>query len=339
MEVGGGHPLTRLLTLLELLQAYRRLSAGELARRLGVAPRTVRRYVSTLREIGIPVDAEAGRHGGYRLRPGYKLPPLMLTDDEALAVVLGLLAGRRLGLVAATAAVEGALAKLDRVLPDALRDRIRGTQEAVGLGLTQRSGTELRFDAGVLLALGAAAHDRRRVRISYQARNGQTTERTVDPYGVVFVSGRWYLSGWDHLRREARTFRLDRVRATSVAETTFERPDGVDPLTHVQQSIAAAPWPWSVEALLSLSMADAQDRVSPTVGTLEQRPDGVLLRLGADGLDWAARYLVGLGCRFTVVTPPELRDTLRGLAAEVAAAAAGIPTEGEASVAPTEEGG
>src|SRR5438445_437843 len=213
MEVGGGHPLTRLLTLLELLQAYRRLSGGERARRLGVAPRTVRRYVSTLGEIGVPVDAEAGRHGGYRLRPGYKLPPLMLTDDEALAVVLGLLAGRRLGLVAATAAVEGALAKLDRVLPDALRDRIRGTQEAVGLGLTQRSGTELRFDAGVLLALGA------------------------------------------------------------------------------------------------------------------------------DELDWAARYLVGLGCRFTVVRPPELRDTLRGLAAEVAAAAAGIPTEGEASVAPTEEGG
>ena len=105
MQVNGGHPLTRLLTLLELLQAYRRLSGGELARRLGVAPRTVRRYVSTLREIGIPVDAEAGRHGGYRLRPGYKLPPLMLTDDEALAVVLGLLAGRRLGLVAATSAV------------------------------------------------------------------------------------------------------------------------------------------------------------------------------------------------------------------------------------------
>src|SRR5439155_5185905 len=97
--------------------------------------RTVRRYVSTLREIGIPVDAEAGRHGGYRLRPGYKLPPLMLTDDEALAVVLGLLAGRRLGLVAATAAVEGALAKLDRVLPDALRERVRATHQTVAMGL------------------------------------------------------------------------------------------------------------------------------------------------------------------------------------------------------------
>src|SRR5438132_2315832 len=190
MEVGGGHPLTRLLTLLELLQAYRRLSAGELARRLEVAPRTVRRYVSTLQEMGIPVDAETGRHGGYHLRPGYKLPPLMLTDDEALAVVLGLVAARRLGLVAASSAVEGALAKLDRVLPDALRDRVRGTQETVGFGLTARAETGDRFAVGVLLTLGAAAHDHRQVRLNYRARNGQTTERTVDPYGVAFQSGR-----------------------------------------------------------------------------------------------------------------------------------------------------
>jgi predicted DNA-binding transcriptional regulator YafY len=330
MDVKGGHPLTRLLTLLELLQAYRRLSGTELARRLQVAPRTVRRYIVTLKEIGIPVDADVGRHGGYRLRPGYKLPPLMFTDDEALALVLGLLAGRRLGLITATPAVEGALAKLDRVLPDALRDRVRGTQEAVGLGLTARSEADDRFDAGVLLTLGAATHDRRRVRISYRARNGQTTERTVDPYGVVFENGRWYLAGWDHLRRATRTFRLDRVRGIQMAEATFERPEGVDPIVHVQRSIAAAPWAWSIEALLDLSLAEARGRVSPTVGTLEQRPDGVLLRLGAEDLNWAARFLVGLGCRFSVRQPPQLREVLRDLASEIAKAAEAIAGEGDA---------
>jgi predicted DNA-binding transcriptional regulator YafY len=315
------HPLTRLLTLLELLQAYRRLSGSELARRLEVAPRTVRRYIATLQGMGIPVDAESGRHGGYRLRPGYKLPPLMLTDDEALAVVLGLLAGRRLGLVAASSAVEGALAKLDRVLPDSLRQRVQATQESVALGLAAGFAAAERFDTGDLLTLGAAAHDCRQVRLSYRAWSGQVTERTVEPYGVVFQSGRWYLTGWDHLRRAVRTFRLDRVQAVRATDRTFRRPDGFDPVTHVQQSIAAAPWRWSVEALLDLPLAQARKRVSPTVGTLEQRPDGVLLRLGADDLEWAARYLVGLECRFTVRAPAQLRETLGALARELAAAA------------------
>jgi predicted DNA-binding transcriptional regulator YafY len=319
------HPVTRLLTLLELLQAYRRLSGSELARRLEVAPRTIRRYVSTLQEIGIPVDAEVGRYGGYRLRPGYKLPPLMLTDDEALAVVLGLLAGRRLGLVAATPAVEGALAKLDRVLPDALRHRVQGTQAAVGLGLTAGSVARDRLDADVLLTLGAASHDRRRIRIAYRARDGQTTERTVDPYGVVFQNGRWYLAGWDHLRRAFRTFRLDRVQATQVTETTFDRPEDFDPLAHVQQALARAPWALSVEVLLELSLEQARMRVPPTEGTLEQLGDGVLLRLGADSLSWAAHYLAGLDCRFTVRHPPELRDELRRLAVEVAEDASRAP--------------
>jgi predicted DNA-binding transcriptional regulator YafY len=312
------HPVTRLLTLLELLQAYRRLSGSELARRLDVAPRTIRRYVSTLQEIGIPVDAEVGRYGGYHLRPGYKLPPLMLTDDEALAVVLGLLAGRQLGLVAATSAVEGALAKLDRVLPNALRDRVHGTQEAVGLGLMVGSVARDRLDTAVLLTLGAAAHDCRQVHIAYRARNGQASERSVDPYGVVFQSGRWYLAGWDHLRRATRTFRLDRVQAIQVTDATFDRPRDFDPLTHVQQMLASAPWAFSVEVLLQLSLEQARTRIPPTEGVLEQLADGVLLRLGADSLGWAAHYLAGLDCRFTVREPPELRDELRRLASELA---------------------
>ena len=325
------HPVTRLLTLLELLQTYRRLSGGEMARRLEVAPRTVRRYIMTLQDIGIPIDAELGRYGGYRLRPGYKLPPLMLTDDEALAVVLGLLAGRQLGLVAASTAVEGALAKLDRVIPDALRDRVRATQETVGLGLAVGFLTRERVDTGALLTLGAAVHDQRRVQISYRARSEQTTERSVNPYGVVFQSGRWYLAGWDHLRRAVRTFRLDRVLAVRATDQTFRRPEGFDPVSDVQQSIAAAPWAWAVEVLLNLSLQEARRRVSPTVGTLVQEPNGVLLKLGADNLKWAASYLVGLGCRFTVRKPPQLRDTLARLASELAEDASVLGTQYDSS--------
>ena len=139
----------------------------------------------------------------------------------------------------------------------------------VGLGLAVGSAARGRFGAGVLLELGTAAHDRRRVRITYRAANGQTTERAVDPYGVVFQSGRWYLAGWDHLRGAGRTFRLDRVQAAEVTETTFDRPEGFDPLAHVQRSIATAPGDWTVEALLDLTLQQAQSRVSPTLGTLD----------------------------------------------------------------------
>lgn len=324
------HPVTRILTLLELLQAYRRLSGTELARRLEVSPRTVRRYVADLHEIGIPVDAEPGRYGGYRLRPGYnKLPPLMLTSEEALAVVLGLLAGRRLGLLTPSTAVEGALAKLDRVLPDALRDQVQATQRTVGLGLTGGSaaGPVGDLDTGALLSLGAATHDRRQVRIRYLARSEAATERVVDPYGIVFQSGRWYLTGWDHLRRAERTFRLDRIRSHEVMESAFERPGRFDAVAHVQRSIARAPSAWTVEAVLDLPPEEARRRVPLTVGTLEPQAAGVRLTLGVDDLDWAARYLVGLDCPFTVRRPPELRDTLRRLASRLldAANVSGLP--------------
>src|SRR5437660_692589 len=125
------HPTTRVLTVLELLQSRSKLSGADLAERLDVDRRTVRRYVSTLQELGVPVESETGRHGGYRLTPGYKLPPLMFNEEEALALILGLLASRRAGLLDAAPAIEGALAKIDRVLPDRLRGRVQAVQGAL----------------------------------------------------------------------------------------------------------------------------------------------------------------------------------------------------------------
>jgi predicted DNA-binding transcriptional regulator YafY len=314
-------PTTRVLTVLELLQARQRLGGSELADRLEVDRRTVRRYITMLQDLGIPVEAERGRHGGYRLRPGFKLPPLMLTDDEALAVTLGLLAGRHLGLASAAPAIEGALAKIERVLPAAVRDQAQAVQAS--LGFTTPPWEQPATASATILALSLAAHQQRRVRLRYRSWRGEESERALDPYGLVVHAGRWYLTGWDHLRADLRTFRLDRVLAVEMEEETFTRPADFDAVAHVVHSLASVPYTWPVEALLELPLEEARWRVAPTVATLEETPDGVLLRTRANNLDQAARFLVGLGCGFVVREPPELRAALRRLAAEITAIAIG----------------
>jgi predicted DNA-binding transcriptional regulator YafY len=314
------HSAGRILTVLELLQTYGHISGPELAARLEVDRRTVRHYVATLQGMGIPVVSDRGRAGGYRLRPGFKLPPLMFSDDEALAVTLGLLAVRRFGLVAGDQAVDGALAKLGRVLPDLLRERLRAIDQTLSLADGWRRNPEP-AEPAVLLTLADAARKRRRVRIRYRSWRGETTDRAVDAYGLVFQGGRWYLAGWDHLRAAIRVFRLDRVLAVEPAGQGFERPDGFDVTGHVQRSLAAVPYTWPVEVLLDLSMEEARRRVPPVVGSVEQTPEGVLLRTRAERLDGMARYLVFLGCGFTVRSPADLREAVRRLAAELAARA------------------
>ena len=186
------HPTTRVLAVLELLQAHQRLSGPELSERLEVDLRTVRRYVTMLQDLGIPVEGERGRYGGYRLRPGFKLPPLMFTDDEALAVTLGLLAARRLGLAVTAPAVEGALAKVERVLPPAVRQRVAAVQEALVTDLAPPAEAPA---SAVVATLSVAAQEGRRVWLRYGSARGEETERAVDPYGLVYLSGRWYAAG------------------------------------------------------------------------------------------------------------------------------------------------
>lgn len=186
----------RVLALLEILQGGGIRTVPDLAVRLGVDERTVRRYVGHLLELGVPVDSVRGRYGGYRLAPGYRMPPLMLTDDEALAVLLGLLAGRRSGPVTASATASGsATAKLLRVLPRALSRRLDALLETADF--TTRPGPATPPETEVLLELAEAARDRRPVAITYTDRKGRSTDRTVLPYGLVAHSGRWYLTGVD----------------------------------------------------------------------------------------------------------------------------------------------
>jgi len=308
-------PTTRVLTILELLQSRQQLSGPELAERLEVNPRTVRRYITMLQDLGIPVEADRGRYGSYRLRPGFKLPPLMFTEDEALALTLGLLAAHRLGLTAAAPAVEGALAKIERVLPLALRERVQAVQETLILDFTRTGPTP---SSEVVVTLCAAAQQQRCVWMSYSSWQSEATERIVDTYGIVCRSGFWYAVGYCHLRAGLRVFRMDRILRAELRNETFERPTDFDSLAYVMHSLANTPTTWVVEVLLETTLEQAQRYVSPEIASLEQAPDGVMFRCSVGHLEWLAHFLAGLGCTFVVLQPTELRDELRKLSARVA---------------------
>jgi predicted DNA-binding transcriptional regulator YafY len=252
------------------------------------------------------VEATHGRHGGYRLRPGFKLPPLMFTEEEALAVTLGLLAARRLGLNATSPATEGAYTV-------AVGDRIRALEETIGF--TQRAAYPAPADTNVLLTLGSAAQNQRRVWLRYRDAAGAESEREFDPYGLVFHYGRWYLIGLDQRSDEQRAFRVDRIQQVEPRSANFERPPGFDSVEQLARTLSAIPWGVTVEVLLETGLTEAQARLPDHVGSLEETPSGVLLRTQADDLRMAARYLVGLGFDFRVVSPDALRDEVRRLAA------------------------
>jgi predicted DNA-binding transcriptional regulator YafY len=294
--------------MLELLQSRDRIGVPELARRLEVGERTVRRYASMLREMGIPVEAELGRYGAYSLRSGHRLPPMMFTDEEALGLTLGLLAARHLGLAGVAPAVEGALAKLERVMSEALRGRVRALQETVSIAAS-RPQAPARSEA--LLTLAAAVGEQRRVRLRYRSGWSRETEREVDPYGVMHREGYWYAVGHCHLRGGMRLFRLDRVLGAEMLEETFARPIGLDSPGAVLSAVADTPGDrWSVEVLLEAKVEEVRGQL-PSVGlSLEQTEGGTLLRCSTWSLEWPARLLAGLDCSFVVRHPTELRDAL-----------------------------
>ncbi|MFY1693444.1 helix-turn-helix transcriptional regulator [Plantactinospora sp. WMMB782] len=332
------HPAARVLGMLELLQSSHRLTGTELAARLGVDERTVRRYAETLVDLGIPVTAARGRYGGYRLRPGYRLPPLMLTDDEAVAVLLGLVAAEQLGLGTAAPATDLAQAKIRRVLPQPLADRLDAVTESLGFSLRRREDAA-RPATATLLALGAATRARQRVTIDYRSFGGESSVRDLDPYGLVFHSGRWYVTGLDHRRDEIRTFRLDRIvsveagtgtragtgSGTKAGSGPFSVPPGFDPVGHVTRSLAGVPYRWEVEVLLETELEQARRRIPPGVGELAATDDGILLRTRAENLTGMAQLLAGLGWPFTVLRPDELRIAVTGYADTLARYAARRP--------------
>ena len=317
------HPTTRALAVLELLQTHRRMSGSELAQRLGVDRRTLRRYIVALEELGIPIAAERGRHGAYMLVAGYKLPPMMFTEDEALALAVGLVAARGLGLAEAATAVESAQAKLERVLPLPLKPRVRALGETVALDL-MRSGAAANNAA--LLELSAAAQARQRVHLRYRSSQGADSERDFDAWGIAYRAGAWYAVGMCHLRGGVRSFRLDRVLDVQPLDITFARPPDFDALSHLAASIATLPRAIAVEVLLRADLQSALAHVHGSIGVLTPCGDHVLLRSHEDDLDWYARELARLPFDFAVLQPRALRTAVQRCARRLLRNGATVPS-------------
>lgn len=303
-------PTARVLALLEILQTGGTHTVTALAERLGVDERTVRRYVEHLADLDIPVDGVRGCYDGYRLAPGYRMPPLMLTDAEAVATVVGLVAGRRTGVV--TEAAESAGAKVRRVLPRSLADRLDALLESLSLTTTEVRRSESP-DTDVLLTLAWAARERRPLVVAYAGRG----ERTLHPYGLVAHAGRWYVTSADSARGEVRTFRVDRIERAVPVAGSFVVPDGFDAGARVLTSLAEVPYEHEVSVRVQADASTVARRLPAGLVVVEDlpgTPGWVRVRLRAERLDWVPSVLASIDAPFVVEGPGELRDHVRALA-------------------------
>ncbi|WP_182873067.1 helix-turn-helix transcriptional regulator [Microbispora sp. H10670] len=324
-------PTQRVLTLLELLQSGGIRTLAELSDRLGVDERTVRRYVDHLIDLDVPVESVRGRYGGYRLAIGYRMPPLMLSDDEALAVLLGLVAARRTGLATTTgAASETAAAKIRRVLPERLARKVDAVLES--LAFTAPPGEFPAPQTTVLLAVADAVRHRRPISIRYTTADGRRSERTLHPYGLVAHSGRWYVTGADPGAGEDRTFRLDRIADARTLPGSFEPPTaGIDPAQRVLSGLAKAPYRHEVILRIQGTVEQIRTRFPASVAIVEEPPltggvasetEGWLrVEVRAERLDWLPPLLASLDRRFVIERPDELRTLVIALADRLAASA------------------
>ncbi|WP_431913806.1 helix-turn-helix transcriptional regulator [Micromonospora carbonacea] len=318
-------PTAQVLTLLELLQSGGVRTMAELADRLGVEPRTVRRYVGHLVDLGVPVESVRGRYGGYRLAAGYRLPPLMLSDDEALAVLLGLVAGRRAGLATATgAAGETAAAKIRRVLPARTAERLDAVLES--LAFTATPGELPAPQTGVLLTVADAVRHRRPVSLHYTSGDGRRSARVLHPFGLVNHSGRWYVTGADPQVGEDRTFRLDRIADARALPGSFAPPPaGDDPARRLLASMAQAPRRHAVTLRIHGTVEQIRTRLPASVAEVREAEDEGWQRveIRAERLDWLPAVLAALDLPFVVERPDELRDRVVALADRLAASGRG----------------
>lgn len=316
-------PAGRLLALLSLLQARPRWTGAELADRLATTERTVRRDVSRLRELGYPVDAEVGPTGGYQLGAGGALPPLLLADDEAVAVAIGLrVAAAGVGLGGCEDAAVAALAKLEQVLPARLREQVHALHDATVL-VNQPPGARVDPDRLLLLAQACRRHEV--VHFGYVDGAGNETERRVEPFRLVHAERRWYLVARDRSRDAWRTFRVDRMADAWTSGhrfTPWPAGDEPDAAAMVADGLARAAYGWHAVVVLDATPDEVAEEVPRTVGIIEPTDDGrTRLRLAANDLAWIARYLAGLPFDGTVVEPPELRTALRAVARRLRATA------------------
>jgi predicted DNA-binding transcriptional regulator YafY len=303
----------RLLRLLSLFQAQRYWSGAELSERLEVTARTLRRDVDKLRSLGYPVNSAAGAGGGYRLGAGATLPPLLLDDEEAVAVAVGL-------RTAASGTVSGieeasvrALVKVQQVLPARLRRRISALQAFIE-PLAQAGPA---VNADLLALIAGACRDCEKLRFRYRAREGAASDREAEPHRLVHTGRRWYLAAWDVDRNNWRTFRVDRIeeRPTTGQRFTPRKPPDGDFAAYVARSVSSGPYPYQARVIVHAPLEKVAEKIPPVAGKLEAIDDNTcLLHMGASSLDWLSMYLVMTRFEFEVQEPPELIGQIRDLA-------------------------
>ena len=303
----------RLLRLLSLFQARRYWSGADLAGRLEVTARTLRRDVDRLRSLGYPVHSTSGTAGGYQLGAGANLPPLLLDDDEAVAVALGLRTSASGSVGGIEEASVRALLKLEQVLPPRLRQRVAALHGFIE-PLRGRGPT---VDAERLSAIAGACRDHEAIRFLYHDRAGKPSARTVEPHRLVHTGYRWYLVAWDLARKDWRTFRVDRIEGKLKTSTRFmpRKPPGGDFAAFVSKSLASIPYPFRARVTLQAPVEAVTKRVPPSAGVLEAvDQSSCLLHTGSHSLEGLTIHLMLLGVDFHVHEPPELIDHLRRLA-------------------------
>ena len=303
----------RLLRLLSLFQAQRYWSGAELAERLEVTARTLRRDVDRLRSLGYPVNSTSGVDGGYQLGAGATLPPLLLDDDEAVAVAVGLRTAASGTVMGIEEASVRALTKLEQVLPERLRRRV----VALHSSIVSLAGKGPAVDAELLSTIAGACRDLTRLRFPYSSREGAATSRDVEPHRLVHTGRRWYLVAWDLGREQWRTFRVDRIQPRVTAGPRFTArpaPDG-DFGAYVQRSVAFHAYPHQAVVRVFAPAEQVTDRIPPNVAVVEDlNPRSCMLRTGAPSLDGLSFYLALIGFDFEVLEPPELIEGMRRMA-------------------------
>ncbi len=310
----------RLFDLVEELQGRGLRTSAELARRLGVSERTVRRDIGRLIELDLPVETQPGRNGGVSLPAGALLPAVRFTDDELLALATGLKAVAADSDAALGHAANRALERLETVLSPETRGRVRALQETLSPGQLSPDPT-VPAPSQHVIALAEASHRGDRVTIGYTA-GGRVTERKVDPYGLAKL-GPWYVVAYCHLRQDLRTFRVDRIRRIAPTEERFERPQGFDVYRYVTDAIAMAPGHGDLicRALLSTDIQTASRRLAMTTVLLEPVDEGVRLTVRTDegGLDWVVHHLLRLRCEVRIEGPEQLKQAAKRMAARLVA--------------------
>jgi predicted DNA-binding transcriptional regulator YafY len=304
----------RLLSLLSLLTVRGHWTAVELAERLEITERTVRRDIARLRELGYAVDSDPGLHGGYQMAAGSRLPPLVLDDDEAMVIAMSLASVAAAGGERTGEAAVKALVKLDRILPPRLRERAHALH-AVTLGLT---GTRLpATDTDALVVIALACERPERMRFEYLDASERVTSRHVEPYRLVFTSMRWYLVAFDRDRDDWRTFRVDRMSEIKPTGIPFERGEVPDAVAQVAAGVAVHAYDQVATIRFHMSLREVERQVPRTVGVVaEVDGDTVLVKIGGDP-DWVARFLLGIEGRVEVVDSPDVVTELRRMAEQV----------------------